>query len=471
MKRAVDRFFLGGVNHIVYHGTPFSPPGEEWPGFLFYASVHFGPTNPFWNDFAALNRYVARCQSFLQSGKPDSDVLLYWPIYDSWSQPGRALLQHYGGGIESALGVADGQVLMDAGYAFDFISDRQLANVQFADHVLQTGGASYQAMVLPETRLMPLKTFEKLVELAHQGATVIVRGSLPSDVPGWGSLDERRRAFQMLAAQIKFVSSGADIQTAKVGQGHVLLGSDLKQLLSAAGIRRESLVDQGLQFIRRRQGEGKSYFIVNPQPQPVDGWVTLKASARSVAIFDPMREEKALASRRVSEAGVQEVYLQLAPGESCILKTFETVVRGPLYKYFETKGAPQPIKGAWSVSFVEGGPVLPLAVEIRELTSWTNFAGEDVEKFSGAARYAISFEEPGGKADAWLLDLGHVAESARLKLNGKALGTLLKPPYQVRLPKDLMRWKNRLEVVVSNLMANRIADLDRRNVNWKRFYN
>ncbi len=34
-----------------------------------------------------------------------------------------------------------------------------------------------------------------------------------------------------------------------------------------------------------------------------------------------------------------------------------------------------------------------------------------------------------------------------------------------------MREQNTLEVAVSNLMANRIADMDRHKVLWKKFYN
>ena len=155
VKRAVDKFFLGGVNHICYHGTPFSPEKEEWPGWLFYAAVHFGPTNPFWDDFAALNRYVARCQSFLQAGKPVTDVLLYYPIHDDWSRASRSFLNHYGGGIASPLGQVDGKALLDAGYAYDLISDRQLSKVTFGNGAIETGGASYRAIVLPEARVIP----------------------------------------------------------------------------------------------------------------------------------------------------------------------------------------------------------------------------------------------------------------------------------------------------------------------------
>jgi hypothetical protein len=105
------------------------------------------------------------------------------------------------------------------------------------------------------------------------------------------------------------------------------------------------------------------------------------------------------------------------------------------------------------------------------LGSWTGYGGEAVKKFSGTARYRISFAKPQGEADGWWLDLGRVAESARVRLNGKDLGTLLKSPYRVRLPQGLIKEQNTLEIAVSNLMANRIADLDRRKVSWKKFYN
>lgn len=472
VKQAVDLFFLGGVNHICYHGTPFSPSGEEWPGWLFYAAVHFGTTNSFWNDFSILNRYVARTQSFLQSGRPDADVLLYYPIHDRWSERVTELLQHFGGGVDATMSQGDGQALLDAGYAFDFISDRQLGDVAFADNSLRTGSASYKAIVLPEAKLIPLKTFEKLIELARNGATVIVHGGLPPDVPGWADLDSRRNGLQKLAAQIRFAKVDAsDVQSAKIGNGRFLVGNDLKQLLSYAEIKREPLVDQGLRFVRRKHENGSYYFISNNSAKPLNGWVPLQAGARSVAIFDPMREEKGLAALRTSSAGAAEIYLQLARGESCILKTFGKVVSGPSYGYSKTKGEPRQINGTWSVSFVEGGPELPPAVETNKLGSWTDYSGAAVKRFSGTARYRVLFAKPPGDADRWLLDLGRVAESARVRLNGKNIGTLIKSPYQIRIPKDSIEEKNTLEVDVSNLMANRIADLDRRNVSWKKFYN
>jgi hypothetical protein len=184
-----------------------------------------------------------------------------------------------------------------------------------------------------------------------------------------------------------------------------------------------------------------------------------------------MLGQRGLAALRTSQTGTTEVYLQLASGQSCIVKTFETVVTGPLYGYLQVVGEPQQVSGVWSVSFVEGGPELPLAVETRELGSWTNLDDEKVKKFSGTARYIITFDRPVGQADGWLLDLGRVCKSAAVEFNGQDLGTLIGPPYRILIHAELMKDKNILEIKVSNLMANRIADMDRRGVNYRKFYN
>jgi hypothetical protein len=114
---------------------------------------------------------------------------------------------------------------------------------------------------------------------------------------------------------------------------------------------------------------------------------------------------------------------------------------------------------------------LPAAVEVAELKSWTELGGEGVKAFSGTARYTLTFARPAGVAGAAALDLGRVAESARVKLNGVDLGVVFTAPYRVAVPAGLLRDENTLEIEVANLMANRVADLDRRGVPWKKFYN
>jgi hypothetical protein len=476
VKKAVDRMLLGGVNHVFYHGTAYSPQAAAWPGWLFYAAVEFNPQNPFWQDFGQLNTYAARCQSFLQAGKPANDVLLYLPQYDAYQRPGnKALLQHFDGiehGFKGMPVEATSELLLKQGFGYDFISDKQVQQVQASGTGLRTsGGAQYRTILVPAARTMPLETWQHLVTLAQAGATVVVQDALPTDVPGLGDLSRRQAAFKKLVAQLQFKPTAGG-QKAIVGKGAFLLGTDVAQLLAQAGVQRETLVDSGLQCERRRTAGGHTYFLANWSAKPVNAWVPLATAAKAANLYDPMTGQLGAAAVRQSAQGRPEVYVQLAPGGSCLLDTKEAAASsGPTYAYYQPAGPAQPIAGTWDVRFVSGGPTLPASLKATQLDSWTKLAGEAGQKFSGTATYSTTFAQPSGVAQGYLLDLGRVAQSARVQLNGQNLGTLIGPAYQVYIPKNQLKASNTLTVSVSNGMANRIIDMDRTGQEWKKFYN
>jgi len=475
VKTDMDRFLLGGINHMFYHGTAYTPQDAPWPGWLFYAAVHFTPNNPFWTDFSKLNRYVARCQSFMQQGKPHGDVLLYLPIYDAFSTPGKSLLQHFDGiekGFKGSAFEKNAEELQKRGFSFDFISDKQIQQtIHHLGHIA-TGGITYQTLVVPGAERMPLETLSKLMELASNGATIIFYGKIPNDVPGLHALQERQKTFKALTSRLHFISTKA-YQQAKIGEGRILVGDDLEKLLDAIHVKRETMVDQGLQVIRRDDEQGSYYFIKNGSDEAIDGWVPVQCKAKSVALFDPMTEKMGYAAMRTSNTGDTEVYLQLKKGTSCILQTFNRSLpeNAALYTYQQFIAKPQALTGTWSVQFVHGGPTLPAQVQTRHLKSWTEFNSADVKNFSGTAHYTLSFPKPVQQADAWLLDLGQVCESARVLLNGDSLATLIGPIYQVVIPTSQLKEHNILTVEVSNSMANRIAYMDRQGLPYRIFYN
>ena len=471
VKLALDKYFIGGVNHIFYHGTNYSPQNDPWPGWLFYAAVHFHPNNPFWKDFPALNQYVARCQSFLQAGKPDNDVLLYFPIYDRFAEPGRDLLHHFDGmeGFENTDFKNSAAWMLEHGYAFDIFSDKQLQQVKNSGTGLLSGGNTYKAILVAETKYLPLETLQKLVTLAQQGATIIIHKALPGDVPGYSTLAKRQAAFKALLAPLKFTTANG-IQQAVSGKGKFILGDDLQQLLTVAKVPQETMAAQGLQCIRRKIDGGKYYFISNAGKQRVDSFVNISTDAKYITLFDPMQEKQGSAVIQKETGGQTAVYLQLDPGESCVLQTSVNSLGGGVFPYYAT-GKPMKIEGTWNVSFISGGPVLPAAVTVTQLTSWTEWPGEDLKKFSGTASYKINFARPAIETEHCLLDLGNVQESAEVFLNGKRLATLIGPVFQVTIPMAAFRADNLLEIKVTNGMANRIADMDKRGIHWKKFYN
>jgi hypothetical protein len=461
VKPAADLFLLSGVNHIFFHGIPYSPEDVKWPGWLFYAAVNFGPNGGIWHDLPAFNAYVARCQWEMRLGEPDEDVVVYFPVHDIW-ETSKGMLIPMGVGDQnkwfwdqSVYKTATG--LWKSGVGFDFVSDTQVR-----------AGRKDQVIVVPPCRYMPAGTVVDLMGVARDGGTVVFEGGLPEDVPGLSRLDEERARFQKALAEVAQVKDGGSVA---VGKGTVFVGGDLMKVLGQTRVHREPMAEMGLRLVRRKSDWGRSYFVVNRGEKAVDGWVPLGTDAKSVAILDPRFEGRGgFGAVRRNEDGRVEVYLQMQPGESRVLRTFAEKKSGRDWEYAKVSGQGRAIEGEWTIEFVEGGPKLPGKIRTAKLDSWTKLGGEDAKVFGGAARYTTEFDEPVGEVDDWVLRLGKVCESARVKLNGQELGTLWCAPSEISVGKALRHGKNLLEIEVTNVAANRIADLDRRHVDWKSFH-
>ena len=152
-KIFIDRLLLSGVNHLYYHGCCYSPVDAVWPGWCFYASCEMNPRNPVWRDAKYLNAYIARVQAMFQACEPDNDTLVYWPLRDYWWDAE---------GFEKMMSVhnaatwfhsqpvgAVARRLSAEGYAFDYVSDRQLQRLDLS---------RYAKVVVPPCRHMPEAT-------------------------------------------------------------------------------------------------------------------------------------------------------------------------------------------------------------------------------------------------------------------------------------------------------------------------
>ena len=465
MKPELDRILADGINHIFYHGAVFSPQDAPWPGWLFYAATQFNPNNTWWDDFGALNRYIARVQSVLQHGTPDNDILLYWPfadLLDDESGTVKMFTVHNVKWLPDQPVGKIARVLMDKGYTFDYLSDAQLQQTRTESGALLTGGNTrYKVLVVPATRRMPVATLQKLAALAASGAKIIFE-KLPEDVPGFGRLAERRSDFKAaLTALTPRTTINADILTAV-----------------APHARREALADAGLSFIRRKTTTGLDYFVVNLTSNPVSK-LFLNPAVRYFAFLDPLTGRFG-AAEPSPLSGVGRIEIRLDPGESIILRgiseteyrrmpPWHNLVPSLASHSLKPPASPvAPLTGSWTISFLKGGPELPPALETTELKSWTDFGGDEAKRFAGTARYRLEFYAPAAEADEWLLDLGDVRESARVILNGQPVVTAWSIPFRVRIAASFIKpGKNILELDVTNLAANRIRYMDQNKLPWK----
>ena len=433
MKPDLDLMFTCGVNHVYFHGSCYTPKNDPWPGWKFYASIDMSPTNSIWRDAPFLMQYIERCQSFLQLGQPDNDFLVYLPVRDMWHQRGprnddakweskdrrggEDLLMQFDIHTmdEKAPQFIRSILKIDSlGYDCDYISDRQLAKVRVENGRLVTeGGTRYRAIIVPS------------------GTTV----------------DSR------LQALLKPVSS------------YVINGEDTEAMARYA--KAESMKHVlGLRAIRRKTDSGHHYFIANLTPRDIEADVPLSVSCKSGTWYNPMNGD-------ITPATVSEgmVHIALRSGESAILQVSDKVQgqhTAPIPSALATEVA---LNGPWTLAFTEEAPKVERTFQLAKPQTWETLDDDSVKVTMGTGVYTthVKLKAKDLKdVKRWQIDLGDVRESARVYINGQFIGCAWAVPFVLDCRNTLRKGDNEIRIEVTNLPANRIADLDRRGVKWRK---
>lgn len=461
VKPIIDESFIGGVNHIFYHGLPYSPPNEPFPGWLFYASTNFNQQSHFWEYLPELNNYITRCQEKLQNSKPDNDILMYFPIYDLWQSVGNKTKTHAidvhaimkDGMLKSAFGDAC-KGLMTHGYSFDFISDLQLKNSQIINKQLVTQGKqAFKAIVVPPVQYLPVETLAYLGKCKSAGIPIFFIDQLPKSTTGFNNWATRQKQFEQLLS--KFSTS---------------VSTNIIESLKKAKIRQESLAESDLSFIRKKNANGTVYFVSNLSNQFKQGNIRLATTAQAVRLYDALHQTSIWVKVKKINNNLIEIPLSLFGGESVFIETFRQKPAHVKVSIPKTASETIALRGNWKVDFVRGQPFIPNSFQTDSLQSWVNMSDSTAQYFSGTAHYALKFNLDKSQIKNGYLDLGDVREMASVKLNGKDLGKYWSLPFRVPFTADMLSSANTLEIEVTNLSANRIRYLDKTGVNWKKFY-
>lgn len=472
-KPEVDQVFLSGINHVFYHGTTYSPADANWPGWLFYASVNFVPNNSLWPHLKGLNEYIARCQSVLQAGEPDNEILIYWPVFDAW---------HNAKGMDMPLKVHDIDEwlhptrfykdlvgLQNAGYSLDFASDKMLEQAHSLNGELRvvSKGAPHKVLLVPSCDKMPVATFKNILRLANEGATVIIE-QFPQDVPGYNEPEKGKQELKALIAGISFTTKD-QLQIANTSKGKILVG-DVNAALNYLGVRPETIAKQGLKFIRRKKMEGTYYFIVNNTASDFDETVVLRNSAGTVLRMNPLNGDINTVFNH-QQNNATALRLQLRSGESVILKLSNIKETATPYRYTQPAGEAINLQNNnWELEFTAGGPKRPVTKKMTGLKPWTAITEDSTtQSFSGTGVYTTSFTLKNKAAD-YILQLDKLYESARVIINGKDAGLIWSLPYELKVGQYLKEGNNTIRIEVCNLMANRIRNMDRKGEVWRNYH-
>jgi len=323
---------------------------------------------------------------------------------------------------------------------------------------LISGDARYKVIVVPSIQHIPIGTLKRLNDLAEKGATIIFEKNIPTDVPGMFDYEKKRVVAETIKADMLSRSS------------KIRVSINIPETLSEKDIYAEEMAKKGLEFIRKHSGDSTIYFITNLSDQFSEDWIQLATKAKTVTIYDPGIEKRGNAAIKAKEKGT-EIYLQLLPGQSCILTCMneKTDTKEWIYQQAEPENSIA-IQGNWLLTPTQGAPELPAPVTADHLGTWTTL-GEKYQTYSGKVVYSNTFDVPAKllSGNGFLLDLGVVRETARVRINGIDLGLVWCLPNQIVVPGGIIHKKNTIEIEVTNLTFNRIIALDKQNANWKNF--
>lgn len=444
MKPDIDLMFCAGVNHMYFHGTCYSPRNDAWPGWRFYASVDMSPTNSIWRDAPQLMQYIQRCQSFLQSGEPDNDVLVYFPVRDLWLKNTRKLLMQFAIHNLGHLAPEFKNSILELdslGYDCDYISDKYLltSNAGKGGDIVTAAGVAYKALLIPEGSTLTEDVKAHIADLKAKGVKVIY-------------------------------------------------GNDVNALAKAA--KPELMKTKyGLKMIRRKYKGGYGYFIANLTPKDVDAFVPLAVSVEKAKWYNPLEDKW-----YDTECNEQGLRIALRSGQSMILAPYSNTQDVALSKVLtkEKEGSSINIDRGWKLSFIEEAPRVGETFNIDKLQTWETLDNDSAKVTMGTGVYETTFDIPSAKPQGqkvarrrnavkakavaqkmggtWAIDLGDVRESARVYVNGNYVGCAWSVPYVLQFDGSVLHeGTNDIRIEVTNLPANRIADLDRKGVEWRKF--
>jgi hypothetical protein len=414
MKAEADLHFLQGINQLIGHGWPYSPPQAGEPGWRFYAAAVFNNHNPWWMVMPDITLYLQRISFLLRQGQPVNDVAIYVPtddIYAGFTLGNDSINK----ALDARLGPdLIGQIL-DAGYNFDFIDDAAIAH----------GGIPYKMLVLPAPQRMPEATRRKIEEYKRFGGFAIDTRDTPS------------------------------------------VGEALKKAITPD----LATASPDIGFVHRHLPYAEIYFVVNTSNHPVrDDGAKFRTGELKPAWWNPM-DGRIDNAGSPGEDGTFPLYLE--PYESRVL-VFSRVTEGnmsppgpmhanvpwiamdPKWKVtFDGLGITQNMNPlhSWAddpaTRYYSGTVTYETTAEVHDMfdSIYLSFGGgtpvEDSVRRSGSGMRAM-LESP-------------VREAAKVYVNGKLAGSVWCPPYYVYIGDLLHIGANTIRVVVANLALNELA--------------
>lgn len=471
LKKSADFAFAAGVNRMFLHHWVHQAFDDRYqPGLgMGWWGTHFGRNQTWFEPSRAFVLYLTRCQALLQTGETPSEF------------------------------VSVGRVL-GGGDAIPWSTFRTSVAVENGMTVLPSG-RRYRFLIIPDSKRMHPADVERVGQLLQQGATIAC--GKPECAPGLQDYPDCDVKVRNLSDEI-WGTAGETVR--QYGAGTLYATGELNTafqglaIIPAAQVLTQQV--EGINFVQRRDGDTDFWFVANSSDRPQTFTMSFAASRRQPELWDAERGTVELAPVWRDRDGRTEVELRLGADKSVFVvfrraidKSVDHLVSlkadadGLVLKVLPD-GSPQitapcalsanvefasgrqatlkltppdciTIDGPWNVDFHCAVDRVP-AQNLHVLHSLSESDTPSVRYFSGTATYRNRFKLPTDVGTRRIsLDLGTVADMARVRLNGRDLGVLWHPPFVLDATRVAIAGVNDLEIAVTNTWHNRLVGDER----------
>ena len=440
LKSRTDRFFADGINATILHLYTHQPD-ERAPGFIAWFGNEFNRHNSWFDHFDLFTGYLKRTGYMLQQGLNVADVA-YFIGEDAPKMTGAA-----------TPGVPRGS-------QYDYINAevlRETAGVDGKGRIVLPHGTSYEVLILPPLKTMRPELLEKIERMVEAGAFVM--GPKPERSPSLAGQPAADRRVKEIADRLWGEVDGKRVKFAKRGRGTIAWGLSLDEVFAMRGIETDIAHDGRHHLIHahRKTSDKDIYFVACFGGKPAPGAkVSFRVAGRIPEIWDPATGEIREAEEWTAKGNRTEVTFSLAPHGS-VFVVFAKEANGMTGAKRGGTPSRTALAGPWTLSFesdpLHRGPAKP--VETASLFDLSQSADPAIKHYSGKVVYKTKFSCP-AKFSRAVLDLGNVAVTAKVKVNGEYAGGVCFAPWRLDVTRFAKAGVNELEVEVCNLWVNRL---------------
>ena len=462
-----------GINKALFHATFDADETASFP-------PRFSDKNVWWKFMPQVNDWTGRLMEFGRHTTAAKTAVVQMQRAAEAAQRGdQSKVDDPFFAVEHSL--EDNQVdfdLLDEGALSD--DPAILAHATVGDGgELVVGKMSYSAVVVPTAPVVSLEAVQRLKEFVDAGGRVVFAGGAPAaEIEG--------RDTELASTVAAIVASGGNrvVTTTKAASAGAAAAG-----LGQAGVELGT-ASASVRVLRFQEGTTAGYELLNegaaavtttvtfptagvpvkwdPDTGDVTEFSTYSAGAKSTAVpmtllpnvpvgvtVSPQMEPSAHATR-VTGVGTVDAVTATAGSARVTVRSDETGrtdVRATdgdaeFAGSVVTPALPDEValSGDWTMTLGNGADAVT-----RPLKSWTDLA----PTYSGTAVYTRSVSLTAEQVKAnWTLDLGRVANTAEVTLNGKAVGTRIAAPFTVDLADGLVAGSNTIQVTVTNTDGN-----------------